>query len=351
MIEKLFKENLQNFVPYNVPKLDYEIKLDANESFLKLNDYMMGKILNKIKNVEFNRYPDAGAEKVCGVYSKYLGIKKENIMAGNGSDELIQIIIATLVDKNENIMTVEPDFSMYGNYAGIGGGKALTFELDEEFNLDENKLIEKVNEEKVKVLFLSNPNNPTGKVLNKEQIFKILKGCNCAVVIDEAYVEFYEESIVESIYEYENLIVLRTCSKAMASAAIRLGFLITNSLLLNEIKKAKPPFNVSSVTQAIGEVILEEIDYINNCLEKIKGERSFLVDKLNAFKEIKLYPTCANFVLVKFKDAEFVYKYLLENKIVVRNYKQGRLKDFLRITVGSREENEAVIDNLSKILK
>lgn len=351
MIEKLFKKNLQNFEPYTVPKLDYEIKLDANESFLKLDDYIMEKILNKMKNVEFNRYPDAGAEEVCRAYSKYVGIKRENIMAGNGSDELIQIIIAALVDKNENIMTVEPDFSMYGNYAGIGGGRVLTFEMDEEFNLDENKLIERVNQDKVKVLFLSNPNNPTGKVLNKEQIFKILKGCNCAVVIDEAYVEFHEESIVDSIYEYENLIVLRTCSKAMASAAIRLGFLITNSLLLNEIKKTKPPFNVSSVTQAIGEVVLKETDYINSSLEKIKGERSFLIDKLNEFKEIKVYPTCANFILIKFKDAEFVYKYLLENKIVVRNYKQGRLKNFLRISVGSRKENEAVIDNLSKILK
>ncbi|APM38675.1 histidinol-phosphate transaminase [Clostridium kluyveri] len=351
MIEKLFKRNLQNFVPYTVPKLDYEIKLDANESFLKLDDYMMGKILNKIKDVEFNRYPDAGAEKVCRAYSKYVGINRENIMAGNGSDELIQIIIAALVDKNENIMTVEPDFSMYGNYSEVGGGKALIFQLDEEFNLDVDKLIESVNVEKVKVLFLSNPNNPTGKVLKREQIFKILNGCNCAVVVDEAYVEFHEESIVDSIYEYENLIVLRTCSKAMASAAIRLGFLITNSFMLNEIKKAKPPFNVSSVTQAIGETVLKETEYIKKSLENIKNERSFLIDKLSAFKDFKLYPTCANFILIKFKDAEFVYKYLLKNKIVVRNYKQGRLKDFLRITVGSREENEAVINNLSKILK
>lgn len=351
MIERLFKQNFQNFVPYTVPKLDYKIKLDANESFLKLDDYMMEKILDKVSKVDFNRYPDAGAEKVCEAYSQYVGISKENIMAGNGSDELIQIIIAALVDKDENIMTLEPDFSMYGNYTKIGGGKVLVFHTDEEFNIDLDKLISRTNEEKIKVLFLSNPNNPTGKVLSREQIFKILNGCNCAVVIDEAYVEFHEESIVDSIYEYENLIVLRTCSKAMASAAIRLGFLITNSFMLNEIKKAKPPFNVSSITQAIGEVVLGEVDYIKSSLENIKNERSFLINELKNFKEVKLYPTCANFILVKFKDAEFVYKYLLENKIVVRNYKQGRLKDFLRITVGNRKENEVVIENLNKILK
>ncbi|MFL0196490.1 histidinol-phosphate transaminase [Clostridium sp. WILCCON 0269] len=351
MIERLFKQNLQNFVPYVVPKLDYEIKLDANESFLKLDDYMMKKILDKINKVDFNRYPDAGAEKVCEMYSKYIGINKDNIIAGNGSDELIQIIIAALVDKNESVMTLNPDFSMYKNYVEIGGGKVLVFELDEEFNLDVDGLIDRINCERIKVLFISSPNNPTGKALSRKDIFKILNGCNCAVVIDEAYVEFHEESVVDSIYEYENLIVLRTCSKAMASAAMRLGFLISNSFMLNEIKKAKPPFNVSSTTQAIGEAILSEVDYINSSVEKIKTERTFLVNKLNTIKDIKLYPTCANFILIRFQDAEFVYKYLLKNKIIVRSYKQGRLKDFLRITVGSREENEAVVENLYKILK
>ncbi|MEY7999500.1 histidinol-phosphate transaminase [Clostridium sp. Mt-5] len=351
MIEGLFKENLKNFKPYTVPKLDYEIKLDANESFLKLSPYIMEKILDKINKVEFNRYPDPAAEKVCALYSKYIGINKKNIMAGNGSDELIQIITGALLDKNEKIMTLSPDFSMYKNYAETAGGKAITFQLDDNFNLDVDKLIDKINGEKIKILFISNPNNPTGNVLKRESIFKILNNCSCAVVMDEAYMEFYGESIVDSIYEYENLIVLRTCSKAMASAAIRLGFLITNSFMINEIKKAKPPFNVNSVTQALGEVLLSEVDYIKSSVEKIKREREFLVNELNGIDKIKPYPTYANFVLVGFEDADFVYKKLLGNKIVVRNYSDNRLKNFLRITVGSREENKIFIKTLRSILK
>ncbi len=350
MIEKLFKENLKKFKPYVVSKTKYEIKLDANESFLTLKEKTMEKILNKIKNIDFNRYPDADSEKVRRLYGEYAGVNIENMIAGNGSDELIQIIVSALVDKDEKIMMLNPDFSMYKNYTEIVGGKALVYELNDEFNLDVDKIIKNANEENVKVLFISNPNNPTGKIIKRDDILKILEECKCVVVIDEAYFEFYGETVVDKINEYRNLIVLRTCSKAMAMAAIRLGFLIANKCVLSEIKKVKPPFNVNSVTQAIGEAILEDKEVIKKSIDNIIEEREFLTNGLKKIESINMYPTYANFILIKFNNAKKVYEILLEKGIIVRNFGDGRLKNCLRITVGSRKENEKLIDILNEIL-
>ncbi|MDW8801168.1 histidinol-phosphate transaminase [Clostridium sp. A1-XYC3] len=349
MIEELFKENLKVFKAYEVPKLEYKVKLDANESFLALDEEILETIASRLKKITINRYPDAESQTVCQLYGQYSGISPKNIIAGNGSDELIQMIVGTFVDKNEKIMTLNPDFSMYKSYVELAGGKALHFELDEEFNLDVESLVEKVNEEKVKILFISNPNNPIGRVIERREIIKIIKSCNCIVVIDEAYFEFYGESVVDEVQDYENLIVLRTCSKAIAVAGIRLGFLITNDLLLNEIKKVKPPFNVNSVTQLIGEVVLENTANIKEAIEKIVKERSFLLEQLASIEKIKIYPTFANFILIQSENIDRIYNGLFEKGIIVRKFKDERLKRCLRITVGSRKENQILLDCLKGI--
>jgi histidinol-phosphate aminotransferase len=346
MIKELFKENLKGFKSYEVPKLDYKVKLDANESFLPLEEEIFERIVNRLKETTFNRYPDATSKNVCRLYGEYSGVDPKNIIAGNGSDELIQIIAGAFVDKNEKVMALNPDFSMYKNYVELAGGRAVQFELDEEFNLDVDSLIQKVKDEEVKVLFLSNPNNPVGKIIEKKDILRIVARCNCIVVIDEAYFEFYGESVADEINNYENLIVLRTCSKAIAAAGIRLGFLITNELLLNEVKKVKPPFNVNSITQVVGEVVLENTEKIKESIEKIVEERKFIFRGLSNIGKIKLYPTYANFLLIELEDANKVYNNLLENGVIVRKFKDGRLKNCLRITVGSREENKLVLNCL-----
>lgn len=352
MIEKFVKDNLKNFKPYNAPEVKYEVKLDANENFMNIRGDILEKILNKIKNLDFNRYPDPASTKVCKLYANYAKTDAKNVMAGNGSDELIQIIVSTFIDKGDSIMCVNPDFSMYANYTEIAGGNAKVFELNEDFSLDVDKLIETVNREKVKVLFVSNPNNPVATIIPRKDVLRILDECNSIVVVDEAYIEFYGDSVVDKINDYENLIVLRTCSKVMAMAAIRLGFLITNYELIQEIKKVKPPFNVNSVTQAVGEVILENTDYIKDYTKKILEERKFLFDGLKSIKGLKVYPTHSNFVIMKLKDSQNIYEELLENSISVRSYTDdSRLNDFIRISVGSRKENEAVLNCLKKIIK
>ncbi|ABK61580.1 MULTISPECIES: histidinol-phosphate transaminase [Clostridium] len=344
MIQELFRKDIKDFRPYDAKGEKYKIKLDANESFIGLSKEIKNKIIRSLIELEFNNYPDPDATKLKKAYGDYIGIDEKNIMVGNGSDELIQILTNAFLDKNEKIVTLNPDFSMYEVYTKVRGGKVSVFDLDEDFKLNVNKIIEYINEEKPKMFIFSNPNNPTGGVIPKYDIIKIIENVNCIVVVDEAYMEFYGDSILDYIKKYDNLIVLRTASKAIGSAALRLGFLITNDTLLREIKKVKPPFNVNSVSQVIGEIILKDKDFIRESIDKVLYERNYLLKELKKIDGLKVYETKSNFVLIYNENANEINESLIKIGIKVRSFTDENLKNFIRITVGSREQNIEVIN-------
>lgn len=344
MSSKYLRRELRDLKPYIVDRASYKIRLDANESCIKLEQYLLEEMKVLIDSALFNRYPDADSERVCALYANYAGISPENIMAGNGSDELIQIIVNTFVEQGEKVVTINPDFSMYSFYSEVGGGVPIAVESDEEFQVDAEKLLDNIKTIKPKMVILSNPNNPTGGIIEREKLIRLVEESSCLVVIDEAYYEFYRESLVDVINNYDNLIILRTCSKAAGMAAIRLGFLITNLQLLKELKSVKPPFNVNSISQSFGEVILKNKEIIDlNSNEIIKG-RELLLEELSRFKEFKLFKTKANFVLLRYERAEALNSELLENGIKIRSFGGGRLKNCVRITIGSKAENKVLIE-------
>lgn len=349
MINSFFREDLKDFKAYEAEKNDFRVRMDANESFLGFPKELKDKLLEAVENFMFNRYPDPAASDVCRAYADYAKVDFNNLMAGNGSDELIQITVNTFINTGDKVMVLNPDFSMYSIYTKLAGGVPIEFNLDEDFKLDVEGLINKVNSEKVKLLFISNPNNPTGGVISRETIIKIIERCNCIVVIDEAYYEFYGNTVTDLIDKYENLIVLRTCSKAMGLAALRIGFLITNITLLKELKKVKPPYNLNAITQTIASIVLKEPEIIYNNIKAILEERDFLLQGLKEIDNIKIYPTDTNFITIELEDAAKVNEEFLEKGIKVRSFKAGRLKNCLRITVGSRAENEEFLKVLRRV--
>lgn len=350
MSSKYLRRELQNLKPYIVDRATYKIRLDANESFIKPEEYLLDEMKEQINSALFNRYPDADSERVCALYANYARVSPENIMAGNGSDELIQILVNTFVEQGEKVLILNPDFSMYSFYSEIGGGIPIFVETDEEFQVNVQELIDNIKIVKPKMVILSNPNNPTGGIIEREKLVRLVEESSCLVVIDEAYYEFYRESLVDVIDKYDNLIVLRTCSKAAGMAAIRLGFLITNLQLLNELKSVKPPFNVNSISQSFGEVILKNKETINLNSDKIIQGRELLLKELRKFKQFKLFKTKANFVLLRYEKAQNLNKELLENGIKIRSFDGGRLKNCLRITIGSKAENQVLIEVIDKFL-
>lgn len=343
MINKLFREDLKDFKPYVTESDIYKIRLDANESFLNYDTNLEEELVEAVKGSLFNRYPDAEAQKLKELYGKYAKVPSQNIIVGNGSDELIQIISNCFVNGGGKSLSLVPDFSMYGLYTQISGGIPIEYLQKEDFSIEIEDLINTINEEEVKVVFLSNPNNPTGQVIERKDIIKLLENCNSIVVIDEAYYEFYGETVVDLIDKYENLIVLRTASKAIGLAALRLGFLITNEKLVQELKKVKPPFNVNSISQALGEVVLRNTEGIEKNIYSILKEKEFLFNGLKAIQGIKVYPSKANFILIQGDLCKDIKDKAFNSSISIRYYNNGPLKNCLRITAGSREENEAFL--------
>jgi len=347
MIQDFFRSDLNDFKAYKPSKTDYKVRLDANEFFSDFSEDIKKKIGEAIEDSIFNRYPDAAAIELCALYAEYAKVKSIHVMAGNGSDECIQIITNAFLNTGDKVAVQSPDFSMYGQYTKVAGGIPIEFPLDHEFKLDVNSFISMVNREKVKIVFLSNPNNPTGGIIERADILKIIEGCSCIVVIDEAYFEFYGQTIVDKIEDYENLIVLRTCSK-FGLAAIRIGFLITNSILMAELLKVKPPYNVNAITQSIASVILKNLSIINKNVERILIERKYLWDSLSHIKGIILHKSESNFILVQFENAKKTREKLLASGINVRCFTSITLQNCLRITIGNRDENENLLNNISQ---
>lgn len=373
MIENLFRNDLSDFEPYQVEEKNCRVVLDANESFLNVPKELQDELGEVVKNAAFNRYPDADSKELCNLYLQYidefyknglntldadelknkaleLDLRAENIIAGNGSDELIQMIVNAFTSEGDKILVPSPNFSMYKIYARVSGAITIETNLKDDFKLDVLETIRVANREQVKIVFLSNPNNPTGAVIPEKDLINIIENTKSIIVVDEAYGEFYGKTIVDKINKYENLIVLRTCSK-LGLAAIRLGFLITNSLLMNEIRKVKPPYNVNSITQQIGAFMLNNREVIRSNIDKIVAERTYLFNELSNINGIKAYQTGANFIFVELENAYEISQKLLEQGISVKSYKEGKLTNFLRITVGSRPENFCFLSYLKNILR
>ena len=344
-------QKLQDLTPYEPLTGSYPVRADANESFLALPTGLRAQIAEAVSSLEFNRYPDPNCTELCRRFAEFFGLEDQHIVAGNGSDELIGLIISSFTSAGEAMAVVNPDFSMYAFYAQMNGVRVETFsKLDAGLALDADALIAFAKEKQVSLLILSNPCNPTSLVASREEILKIVDSLDCLVVIDEAYMDFAEGSILDIADSRDNLIVLKTCSKAFGMAAIRLGFAVANQTISTAIRAVKSPYNVNSMTQAIGCLLLEQKDYLQTCIRQIKNSRDALYQMICGLRQekqeiLEVANTRANFVFLRVPEPEQVFRAMLKRGIAVRCL--GR---YLRISAGSEAENKAVLAALSDSL-
>mgnify|MGYP003290302316 CR=1 FL=1 len=343
-------EKVKNLTPYEPISGTYEIRLDANESFLKFPQEIENEIVEALKNTAFNRYPDPMATKLVDGFSKYFKVNPECVTAGNGSDEIISVITNAFLQKGDKILTLEPDFSMYRFYAKIAECESVKYQKDENLDVNIDDVIALANSEKVRIVIFSNPCNPTSRIITKEDIRKLINNTDALVVLDEAYMDFAEdESLLGEFENYDNLIILKTCSKALGSAALRLGFAVANKTLTNVIRAVKSPYNVNSVSQALGEVLFAHPDYIDDCIETVVNSRKELYSQILEIKSEKIekiYETHTNFVFLKVKNAKEIFEKMKENSIIIRN-----MGDYLRITAGTEYENKKMLETFKKVLE
>ncbi len=336
-------EKLVKLTPYDPIQGDYKIRLDANESFINTsNDDLQKAVLG----TTINRYPDPYAKKLIAAYSDFYGINPDLVTAGNGSDEIISIITACFLQKGEKVLTLAPDFSMYSFYSSLYELDVRVMKKEDDLTIDVNKIIEAVNKEGIRAVLFSNPCNPTSLGLEKADVIKLITSVNALIILDEAYMDFWDEknSLLKETASYDNLIVLRTCSKALAMAGLRLGIAISNPVITEKLRAAKSPYNVNSLTQQVAEFFLRDKAEMDKRIEACKKAKKELFDaiiKANLPFVDVIYPSVTNFVFIKTTKSKEVFEYLLSKSIAIRYMGEN-----LRITAGSSEENKAVIDAL-----
>ena len=345
-------EKVRKLEPYEPISGNYRIRLDANESYYNFPEVIKDEIKNIIDNVAFNRYPDPNAARLIEPFSDYYGISSENVTASNGSDELLYLLASAMLTKNSRVIVTEPDFSMYSFYSYLSENEIITYRKNDSLNIDVDELIRLAKSENADMIIFSNPCNPTGQGISAEQARKLVKGVDCLVVLDEAYMDFWNESLIGEASRYDNLIVLKTASKAVGSAAIRLGFAVANKTITTALRAVKAPYNVNTVSQEIGRCIYSHKDILDSRREDIIRNTAQLYKNIKDITDnyklpFKVYEPCANFVFIESDKSLSIYEFLLENSIAVRYFKGA---DALRITTGNEEENKEFLVLFEKFI-
>lgn len=349
-MKALVKESILCLKPYTAIKEIAAIRLDANENPFNLFSELKEEFVSKIEDLDMNRYPEIDNMCLTEKIAEYAGVKHENVICGNGSDEIIQIIINCFVERGDYVVMPSPTFSMYGIFTQIAGGIAVEVPTDENFNIREEELINIANEKRAKIIFICNPNNPTGTVTGREIILKILNCTNSIVVVDEAYYEFLGQTVVDEININSRLIVLRTLSKAFALAGARIGYGIASKETIEVISRVRAPYNISSLSQTLGILFLENINRVRGKIEEIKKERSYIIEQMEKIDKIKVYPTGGNFVLIKTDRAEAILAACTDVGIALRGFPDSCNNSCIRITVGKREENDKLINLIKRVV-
>jgi len=343
-LNRLVRDNIKNLKPYSSARSEYTGKAKV---FLDANENSFGSPLTKW----YNRYPDPLQKEVKQKLSTIKNVLPEKMLLGNGSDECIDLLIRAFCNpKEDNIIICPPTYGMYEVYANINDVMIKEVPLLPDFQLNLEALEEAVDNNS-KLIFLCSPNNPTGNSLEREDIEIILNNFDGIVVIDEAYINYSRHrSFLSELNDYPNLVIMQTFSKAWGLAALRLGIAYASENIIDILNKIKPPYNVNQATQELALKALDHLEDVNAMIRETVKERSVLAKELVQLPFVKkVYPSDANFLLVRMNEATDVYNYLKEEGFIVRNRSNVMLcEDCLRITVGTPEQNIQLVNALKK---
>ena len=343
---KLLRKHLLNLKPYSSARDEYSGKegvfLDANE-----NPYGSAGL-----PVSYNRYPDPYQHAVKEAISQVKNIGAESIFLGNGSDEPIDLLIRAFCEPGEDqVITVPPTYGMYEVSAGINNVEVLKVPLKEDFQLDVKGVLSSVSAA-TKLLFICSPNNPSGNLVKKEDILTLLHEFPHIVIIDEAYIDFAPDNgFLPHLHQFPNLVVLQTFSKAWGMAGLRLGMAFGSAEIVRILNRIKPPYNIAAPTQQLALEALRNVMAKEQMVAAILEQRTLLENQLARLPLVqKIFPSDANFLLIKVPQPKETYQYLVDQKVIVRDRSNViHCHGCLRVTVGTKEENEALLEALSKV--
>jgi histidinol-phosphate aminotransferase len=342
-LNNLVRENIKSLKPYSSARHEFTGKASV---FLDANENAFGSPLEE----NFNRYPDPLQWHVKFQLARIKGVPAENIFIGNGSDEVIDLAYRIFCNpKTDNVIICPPTYGMYQVSADINDVQVKKVSLTKDFQLDVEGILNAA-DINTKLLFICSPNNPTGNNMNRTDVETLLNNFKGIVIIDEAYINYSrQKTFTQELTEYPNLIVMQTLSKAWGLAALRMGIAFASMDMIDLFNKVKPPYNINEASQQLALEALQNTQQVNDWIKTVVQEKEKLATALSRLPFVKhIYPSDANFILVKVTDADAVYGFLAQNEIVIRNRtKEIMCENCLRITIGTENENKLLIQTLS----
>lgn len=349
-ISNIVREGLDKLVPYEAHPYPDVVKLDANENPYPFPAELARRLGELVGGEVLSRYPDSEATALRRDIAAYMGATPEQIMVGNGSDELILNILLTF-GTGGRVLISNPTFSMYRIHCLVAGAKPIPVPRREDFSLDVPALVRYGKKPDARVVFICSPNNPTGNASTLEEIESVLQAVNCLVVVDQAYLEFGGQDCLPLLQRYPHLLILRTFSKAFALAGLRVGYMIGNPDVLRQIKKVKQPYNLNSFSQAATRLVLENRAIFSQQIQEIIVNRDKLWQELQGLAGVTAYPSETNYILFHTNyESKAVYQGLLAKGILIRQLGGPELPGFLRVSVGTPAENQLFIQALTAVL-
>ena len=347
-----YRIGLDELPSYDGVEKNYRIKVNANECTMNLPPLVEERVINRLSYVAFNRYPNEEYYSLVEQIARNFSVKEEQILLGNGSSEIIEKIFHTFGGDGKKVVYPVPSFSMYKIYAKAADSQAVIFNLDKNFDIDVDEFIKTVKNSNANLAVICNPNNPTGNALTVDDIEKIAKSIDCAFLIDEAYVEFYGRSAFKLVAKYPNLIVARTFSKAYGLAGARVGYMIANAEVARMVGKSFMPYHMNTLSLATADIVYQMRDEFTPRIQMTIAERKRISQLLKMIPALEVFPSQTNFILIRHEQAEGLKNHLESVGIGVRYFSPSaqELKNCLRISMGTRAENDEVVKVISDCL-
>ncbi len=350
--DQLIRDEIRALAAYHVPDAGGYVKLDAMENPYALPDTLRAEIARLAADAAINRYPDAAATALKDRIRSAMAVPDGmEILLGNGSDEIIQILAMAIAKPGATILGLEPSFVMYKMIAAFAGVSYVGVPLRADFTLDIEATLAAIAQHQPALIFIAYPNNPTGNLFDMSALLRILDAAPGLVVLDEAYHVFALQSFMPLLARYPNLVVMRTLSK-LGLAGLRLGFLVGSPAWLNELDKLRLPYNVNVLTQQVAELVLAHADILEQQAAAIRDERSQLMQALAKIPGVEVFPSAANFILLRVANADTVFEGLKQRRILIKNLSRAhpQLQNCLRVTVGTPDENRQFLESLKASL-
>jgi histidinol-phosphate aminotransferase len=351
---QLVRPQIRKLDAYHVADPGKLIKLDAMENPYPLNEDLKKKLQEVLGQAALNRYPDPEAVRLKSKLREVMQIPEDcGVLLGNGSDEIIQMLATVVADEDVSILSFDPGFVMYQLIAEFTGIEYVGVPLKVDFSLDMKQARYAIERYKPAIIFVAYPNNPSANCYKEKHIEEIIRLAPGLVVLDEAYYPFAQASFMDRLKDYDNLLVMRTVSK-LGLAGLRLGLLVGHPDIINEVNKVRLPYNINILTQLAAELLLDHIDVLDQQAQQIREQRTLLLEKMQAFETLEVFPSQANFILFRVlsADAGDVFERIRASGVLIKNMKasDGLLKNCLRVTVGTAEENQAFLTALHDAL-